>query len=65
MEPQLLPVTGETLPVSANDEEEARADVNAIGLWQPLNRSFLDIVVFNPHTEPKRCQRSRQDVHLL
>jgi hypothetical protein len=49
VEPHLLPVTGEVLPTSANDEDGARSDVSAIGLWQPLNRAFLDIVVFNPH----------------
>ena len=48
IEPQLLPVTGEELPARANIADGARADVSAIGLWQPLNRAFLDIKVFNP-----------------
>ena len=48
IEPRLLPVTGEELSARTNVAEGARADVSAIGLWQPLNRAFLDIKVFNP-----------------
>ena len=60
VEPQLLPVTGEVLPASANDEDGARADVSAIGLWQPLNRAFLDIVVFNPHAQSNAAKDLNQ-----
>ena len=48
IEPRLLPLTGEELSARTNVVEGARADVSAIGLWQPLNRAFLDIKVFNP-----------------
>ena len=48
VEPKLLPVSGEELPERANCADGARADVSAIGLWQPLNRAFLDVKVFNP-----------------
>ena len=48
VEPQLLPVTGEVLPAGTNVADGARSDVSAVGLWQPLNRAFLDIRVFNP-----------------
>ena len=56
IEPQLLPVTGEVLPPVSNTSDGARADVSAIGLWQPLNRAFLDIRVFNPHA-PSNAMR--------
>ena len=46
-EPQLLPVTGEVLPAGSNTADNARADVSAVGLWQPLDRAFLDVKVFN------------------
>ena len=49
VEPQLLPVTGEVLPAGTNIADGARSDVSVVGLWQPLNRAFLDIRVFNPH----------------
>ena len=48
VEPQLLPVTGEVLPPGTNVADGARSDVSAVGLWQPLDRAFLDIRVFNP-----------------
>ena len=48
VEPQLLPVTGERLPAGTNVSDGARSDVSAVGLWQPLDRAFLDIRVFNP-----------------
>ena len=44
-----FPVTGEVLPASANDADGARSDVSAIGLSNPMNRAFIDLVVFNPH----------------
>ena len=47
-EPSLLPVTGEILPTGSNVSDGARADVSAIGLWQPLNKAFIDVKVFNP-----------------
>ena len=49
VEPQLLPVTGEALPAGANITDGARSDVSAVGLWHPMNRAFIDILVFNPH----------------
>ena len=48
LEPQLLPITGEILPAGTNVADNARADVSAVGLWQPLSRAFLDIRIFNP-----------------
>ena len=48
VEPMLLPVTGEELSTGTNVSKGARADVSAIGLWQPMNRAFLDVKVFNP-----------------
>ena len=48
VEPSLLPVTGENLPTGTNSSDGARADVSAIGLWQPLNKAFIDVKVFNP-----------------
>ena len=45
IEPQLQPVTGESLPASANRTIGARADVSAIGVWQPLQRAFIDVDV--------------------
>ena len=51
VEPQLLPVTGEDLPPETCRADGARADISAVGLWQPLNRAFLDIKVVNPYAQ--------------
>ena len=36
------------MPTGSNVSDGARADVSAIGLWQPLNKAFIDVKVFNP-----------------
>ena len=51
LEPKLLPVTGEALPISANKADGARADVSALNFWHPLCRAFFDIKVFNPFAQ--------------
>ena len=48
VEPQLLPVTGEELPVGTNVADGARSDISAVGFWQPLTKAFFDIRIFNP-----------------
>ena len=60
VEPQLLPVTGEEFQARANTADEARADVSAIGLWQPLNRAFIDVKVFNPLASSNATQDLQQ-----
>ena len=47
-EPPLLPLSGVELPRSANTANDARLDVSARSLWNPLERAFLDIRVFHP-----------------
>ena len=51
VEPVLLPVTGDVLPAGANTESGAWFDISAIGLWQPMNRAFIDTRVLNPHAQ--------------
>ena len=48
IEPPLQPLTGETLPHSANKEDEARLDIAARGFWQRGEMAFFDVRVFNP-----------------
>ena len=43
VEPQLLPVTGEDLPPETCRADGARADISAVGLWQPLNKAFFEL----------------------
>ena len=51
IEPQLLPLTGETLPRGSNTTEEARCDVSVRGFWQDGQRAFFDVKVFNPFAQ--------------
>lgn len=49
VEPSLQELSGETLPLSANSEDGARADVAMDGFWERGRaRTFCDIRVFNP-----------------
>lgn len=48
-EPRLQPLTGESLPASANREDEARVDIKAKGFWsQGSQEAFFDVRVFHP-----------------
>ncbi len=51
IEPELQPLTGETLRgKTANKEEGARLDITANGLWGGrFERTMVDVRVFNPH----------------
>ena len=48
-EPLLLPTAGATLPPGSNTAENARADVSARSIYNPLERAFLDVRVY--HTQ--------------
>ena len=43
-EPGLMPL-GCTGTTSTNIADKARADVSAIGVWSPMERTFLDVRV--------------------
>ena len=63
VEPQLLPVTGEVLPAGTNVADGARSDVSAVGLWHPMNRAFIDVLVFNPHA-PSNAVASLKQTYI-
>ena len=48
VEPPLQPITGESLPSSANIDREARLDIAARGFWQRGAMAFFYVRVFNP-----------------
>ena len=48
IEPQLQPLTGETLQPGANTEAEARLDIAARGFWTRGEKAFFDVRIFNP-----------------
>lgn len=51
-EPHLLPITGDKVRYkSASTDDQARLDVAARGVWIDMDRTFLDIRVFNSRAD--------------
>ena len=48
IEPQLLPVASDNL-INGNTTENARLDVSGLGVWSPMEKTFLDIRVMHPN----------------
>ena len=48
IEPELMPLGG-TATSSTNVAMKARLDVSAIGIWGPMERTFLDVRVLHPN----------------
>ena len=49
VEPELMPI-GNTSPDSTNTAERARLDVSAVGIWSPMERTFLDVRILHPNS---------------
>ena len=47
-EPVLTPLSGETLPRSSNQEDNARCDISARGFWNRGRKAYFDVKVLNP-----------------
>ena len=48
IEPELMPVGSRTFGNGTNVAEKARLDVSAIGIWSPMERTFMDVRVVHP-----------------
>ena len=46
-EPYLLPINGVELPTGSNKADNARLDVAARSVWNPLEKAFFDVRVFH------------------
>ncbi len=57
VEPNLQPITGETLSrATSNTQDGARLDIVASGFWGGRSeRSFFDVRVFKPHAHSNSC----------
>ena len=49
VEPPLLPLANNNL-VTGNQAENARLDVSGIGIWGPMQKTFLDVRVMHPNS---------------
>ena len=56
VEPELQPITGETLTgATSNAQDGARLDIAANGFWGGrFERTYFDVRVFNPHAPSNR-----------
>ena len=52
-EPELIPIGGSSVD-STNLAEKARLDVSAVGVWSPMERTFMDVRVFHPNSQSYR-----------
>ena len=54
-EPPLQPLSGEAIvPMTANRQDEARADIHARGFWGRRQGAFFDVRVFHPNAPSYR-----------
>ena len=49
LEPELLPVDNAPIE-NASTAERARLDISAVGIWSPMERTFLDVRIFHPNS---------------
>ena len=54
IEPLLLKTKGAQLPSGSSTEDNARLDVSARSIWNPLEKAFLDIRVFHAQAPSNR-----------
>ena len=62
IEPELLPI-GNSRTLSTNTADKARLDVSAVGVWSPMERTFLDVRVFHPNS-PSYLNSSPEQLYL-
>ena len=56
VEPELMPL-GNSSTTSSNVAEKARLDVSAVGIWSPMERTFLDVRVVHPNAPSYRDKK--------
>lgn len=58
-EPELIPIGNSSIP-EGTTADRARLDVSAVGIWSPMERTFLDVRVFHPHSSSYAGKRVDQ-----
>ena len=62
VEPELLPIGNIELR-GANTAEKASLDVSAVGLWSPMERTFVDVRVMHPNS-PSYKHKTTEQVYV-
>ena len=61
VEPELQPIATATVEIS-NVTDKARLDVSAVGIWSPMERTFLDVRVTHPNA-PSHREKSMHQIY--
>ena len=64
IEPNLLPINGAPLPPGSNTADNARLDVAARSVWNPLEKAFFDIRVFHAPAASNRNLKTIPSMYL-
>ena len=56
LEPVLIPLSGQQFSRSSNHDDMARLDISARGLWNPMEKAFLDVRIFHPNAASNRSK---------
>ena len=59
IEPELLPVDNASVD-SSSTAERARLDISAVGIWSPMERTFLDVRIVHPNSASYRDKEIKQ-----
>ena len=49
IEPELTPIASDyKRQASGNKQDKARSDISCVGLWSPMERTYIDVRIFHP-----------------
>ena len=64
IEPNLLPINEVELPTGSNKADNARLDVSARSVWNPLEKAFFDVRVFHAPAASNRKLKTIPAMYL-
>ena len=56
VEPALITLSGQRFSRASNQNDMARLDISARGLWNPMEKAFLDVRIFHPDAASNRSK---------
>ena len=62
IEPELLPVGNSS--IEANTAERARLDVSTVGVWSPMERTFMDVRIVHPNSPSYQGKKTEKIYQL-
>ena len=74
VEPALITLSGQRFSRASNQNDMARLDISARGLWNPMEKAFLDVRIFHPDAASNRskslpqlyaCHENQKKDHIM